>query len=209
MESITSQEYEFTADWFSDHIPVFDQLINHFKPRRLLEIGSFEGRSTCYFIEKCSDAHAIEICCIDTWEGGVEHNKNTMPDVKRRFDHNVRIAMKRAPNAVSVQTFRKPSVRALAEIIASDAAPFDFIYVDGSHRAPDVLADAVFSFELLRVGGLIVFDNYLWSMEPLGQQDPLNMPKPAIDAFINLFQRKVRVIDGPPIYQLYVEKLSP
>ena len=30
----------------------------------------------------------------------------------------------------------------------------------------------------------MIFDDYLWSMEPAGKQDPLNMPKPAIDSFI-------------------------
>ena len=37
----------------------------------------------------------------------------------------------------------------------------------------------------------------------------LNLPKAAIDSFINLFQRKLRVISGLPIYQLYIEKLFP
>jgi hypothetical protein len=34
------------------------------------------------------------------------------------------------------------------------------------------------------------------------------MPKAALDSFINLFQRKLRVISGLPINQLYIEKLS-
>ncbi len=45
-------------------------------------------------------------------------------------------------------------------------------------------------------------------MEPYGQQDSLNMPKPAIDAFINLFQRKLRVLPGIPLYQVAIEKLA-
>ena len=38
----------------------------------------------------------------------------------------------------------------------------DFIYVDGSHQAHDVLCDAILSFKLLRVGGIVCFDDYLW-----------------------------------------------
>jgi hypothetical protein len=34
------------------------------------------------------------------------------------------------------------------------------------------------------------------------------MPKPAIDAFINIYQRKMTVV-GAPLYQLYTRKISP
>ncbi len=102
---------------------------------------------------------------------------------------------------------KKKSVTALAEILSSNQPPFDLIYVDGSHQASDVLTDSIMAFQLLRVGGVMIFDDYLWSWDPEGKQDTLNMPKAAIDSFINLFQRKLRVISGLPIYQLYIEKL--
>jgi predicted O-methyltransferase YrrM len=85
---------------------------------------------------------------------------------------------------------------------------FDLIYIDGSHQAPDVLTDAVMSFQLLKVGGVMIFDDYLWSMDKPGFQDVLKMPKPAIDAFINIFQRKMSVFFGAPIGQLYTRKNS-
>lgn len=39
---------------------------------------------------------------------------------------------------------------------------FDFIYVDGLHLSQDVLYDALLSFDLLKVGGILIFDDYLW-----------------------------------------------
>jgi hypothetical protein len=53
----------------------------------------------------------------------------------------------------------------------------------------------------------MVFDDYLWSHEPAGSQDHFNMPKPAVDAFVNVFQRKLSAY-GAPLYQLYLRKLS-
>jgi predicted O-methyltransferase YrrM len=129
-------------------------------------------------------------------------------EVERRFDRNVAIAAKRAPCSVSVKKLKQPSLRALGGLFTSNETSFDFIYVDGSHQAADVLADSVLAFQLLRIGGVMIFDDYLWRMEPEGKQDMLNMPKPAIDAFINLFQRKLRVIQGLPNFQVYVEKLA-
>jgi len=201
-------EYEFAVDWFSYHIPIWEPLLARLKPARILEIGSFEGRSTCYLIETCSRTNHMEIYCVDTWEGGFEHDKTTMPEVERRFDHNVAVAKKRDSHGAVVKKVKKKSVTALAEILSSNEPPFDLIYVDGSHQASDVLTDSIMAFELLRVGGVMIFDDYLWRMEPEGKQDTLNMPKAAIDSFINLFQRKLRVINGLPINQLYIEKLS-
>ena len=52
----------------------------------------------------------------------------------------------------------------------------------------------------------MIFDDYIWSMEVMGKQDLLNMPKPAIDAFLNIFQRKMQIVRGAPVYQLYAAK---
>jgi len=38
---------------------------------------------------------------------------------------------------------------------------FDFIYIDGSHNGEDILSDAIESFKLLKVNGLIFFDDFL------------------------------------------------
>jgi hypothetical protein len=40
----------------------------------------------------------------------------------------------------------------------------------------------------------MIFDDYVWCMEPHGQEDALNMPKPAIDAFVNINARKLQVM---------------
>jgi hypothetical protein len=34
------------------------------------------------------------------------------------------------------------------------------------------------------------------------------MPKPAIDAFMNIYQRKMQIFSGLPISQLYAYKVS-
>src|SRR6185312_6234037 len=102
-------------------------------------------------------------------------------------------------------TSHSAMIRLLAD---GNGGRFDFVYIDGSHQAPDVLADAVLAFQLLKLGGVLVFDDYLWAMEPLGRQDFYNMPKPAIDAFVNVFQRKLRLVSAP-LYQLYAVKTAP
>ena len=208
--------YEFSRDWFSGNVPTWRQIINNNKPRKILEIGSFEGRSTVWMIEHCTAAAEgdIEIFCVDTWGGGIEHQKGgqietSMPDVERRFNSNITIAKDKTPHKAEIVKLRNFSNLALADLIAERKTEyFDLVYIDGSHQAPDVLTDAVMAFQVLKVGGLMIFDDYLWSMDKPGTQDVLKMPKPAIDAFMNIFQRKMNIFMGAPIGQLYTRKIG-
>lgn len=188
-------------------------MIPQVNPTRILEIGSYEGASACYLIDLLSKEKRVEIHCIDSWEGGLENKaggfvESDMSAVERRFLHNTGVSRARAAHAVDLVCHKGYSDRELAKLLAEGKQGyFDFIYVDGSHQAPDVLCDAVLSFRLLRAQGVIAFDDYLWS-EPLPYGvDPIRCPKPAIDAFTNLYCRKLRLLVAPPL-QLYVQKLS-
>lgn len=211
----TTASFDFTRDWFSVHVSIWDRIIAQEKPQRILEIGSFEGRSACYLIEKCAalEEGSPSITCVDTWEGSIEHRPGAgveaiMGDVERRFDHNTRLALAKAARPVALRKVKQNSRDALAGLIAAGALEsFDLIYIDGSHEAPDVLLDAALAFPLLRIGGTMIFDDYLWSMQRPGAQDILLMPKMAIDAFLNIYQRKMLVYPGLPMRQLYARKI--
>lgn len=204
--------YDFTAPWF-DNVAraVWDVLIPQIDPSGVLEIGSYEGASTCYLIESLAARHPLEIHCIDSWEGGLEHREGgsafaDMTLVEERFLMNTTLAMARAAHPVDLHRHKGRSDTELVRLLAAGGRDhFDFVYVDGSHEAPDVLCDAVLGFRLLRPGGVMVFDDYLWS-EPLpGGPDPIRCPKPAIDAFTTLYCRQVEIL-STPLYQLFVRK---
>jgi predicted O-methyltransferase YrrM len=202
------ESYVFSQDWFSNHIPTWDYVLERLRPRRLLEIGCYEGRATTFLIERCAEYGPLHMTCIDTWAGSIDLPQRRMAGVEDRFDRNIGLAIGRATAAVTFSKVKAPSAKALAGLLASDAERFDFIYVDGSHTAPDVLIDALLAFRLLRIGGIIVFDDYLWTMEPHICADVLNMPKPAIDVFAMIFTRKVRMLPGVPNSQCYLEKIA-
>jgi hypothetical protein len=82
----------------------------------------------------------------------------------------------------------------------------NFISVDGSHQAADVLADAVLAFRLLRGGGVMAFDDYLWAPVRRGSGNPLLTPKAAVDAFTTIHAQQMRIIPNLPLYQLYIQK---
>jgi hypothetical protein len=62
-------------------------------------------------------------------------------------------------------------------------------------------------FKLLAVGGVMAFDDYLWSENPGSGVDPIRCPKIAVDAFTTIFCRKLRIIQAP-IGQIYIQKLG-
>jgi len=202
--------YEFTNDWFNALTKgVWDQLLPQVDPRRFLEIGSYEGASACYLIDKVAPSHRIEVHCVDTWEGGVEHQQAaTMQAVEARFRRNMDAAILRYPGNVALVVHKGPSDVELSKLLAEGKQGyFDFVYVDGSHQAPDVLCDAVLGFKLLRVGGTMVFDDYLWAEDLPTGMDPLRCPKLAVDSFTNVNCRKIRILNGP-LYQLYLQKTA-
>ena len=193
-DSLEGAEIGFTNNWFEISAKqIWDNLIPQIKPTKILEIGSFEGASACYLIANCASKAPIEIHCIDTWEGGEEHKRMVvvMTDVERRFLKNTKIAKERVPHRVDLVTHKGLSIICLAKLVAeSFLGYFDLVYIDGSHLASDVLSDATLSFSLLRVGGTMIFDDYLWRGS---QNDPLHGPKLAIDSFLNIYFQKMRI----------------
>jgi len=207
-------QLEFTNNWFELTAKnVWDHLIPQISPRTILEVGSYEGASTCYLIETLAPRHAIEIHCIDSWEGGVEHRSggpsaSDMSAVQSRFSRNTGIAIAGVANSVTLVAHKGLSDAQLARLLCENRRSyFDFVYIDGSHEAPDVLCDAVLGFRLLKIGGVMAFDDYLWAENLPYGKDPIRCPKPAIDAFTNLYCRKLQVLQAP-LYQLYIRKLA-
>jgi predicted O-methyltransferase YrrM len=203
----TSADRAFPNSWSFGARAIWDQILGQLQPKRALEIGSFEGQSACYLIKEIGAQRAGEVHCIDTWIDTREYAHVKMAEVEKRFLKNTQEALQLTHHRVDLTIHKSQSDIALAQLLANGhGGYFDFIYIDGSHQAPDVLADAVLAFRLLRQGGVMAFDDYLWSEVLPGGPDLLRMPKSAIDAFINIHIRQLRVIMAP-LYQLYIEKL--
>lgn len=172
-------EYSFTQDWFSPNIPVWERVFNEFNPSSILEIGSYEGRSTVWMAETIHRAAGGRIDCIDTWED---------QEIAERFEDNTKIAKWKFPNV-----YIRPYVGKSSDVIPLKrcSEKYDMIYIDGSHKASDVLSDAVDSFHLCKHGGVIIFDDYYANLGG----NPLDYPKLAIDFFVNCFARELEVVD--------------
>jgi predicted O-methyltransferase YrrM len=203
--------YKYTNSWFQDNAKdVWDNFIPIHKPKKVLEIGSYEGASSCYLISKITEFVDLEIHCIDTWKGGFEHNlkksKIDMNAVRKRFKYNMKLAQVNTKKSVDIFIHIGKSEDQLPKLINKFGNNyFDFIYIDGSHIASDVLRDAILSFSLVKVGGHIVFDDYLWSKNQGLERKILDCPKVAIDSFVNIFSQHIEVLPLS-IRQIFIKK---
>jgi predicted O-methyltransferase YrrM len=165
-------------------------------------VGVFEGRSTCWLLENFCKTPESTIVALDTFQGGIEHKNMELGGLKKQFEEN--IATVGSPAKVEVR--QGLSLDQLCRLVAENTPQFDFISVDASHQAADVLGDAVLAFQLLKPGGVIAFDDYIWSPMRPGTENPLLLPKVAIDAFTTIYSQKLRILPNLPLYQLYIQK---
>ncbi len=115
------------------------------------------------------------LTCVDTWQGSDEHvGLAALESIEAKFDSNT------APYKDRLTKCKQPSLAFFAE---SPAVPrFDLIHVDGSHHADDVVVDAVQSYARLKVGGIMILDDFLWR----DYESRRDNPAAAINAFLRL-----------------------
>jgi len=176
------KKYQFTKDFFSSRIPVFKKLFEPYvgMPNvRLLEIGSLEGRSACWFLDNVITHHSSLLYCIDIFYDGKEYEK--------LFDKNILLTGK-AANVIKLKGWAQTLLKTL------ENNSFDAIYIDGGHDSKSVMYNMLLSWDLLKVGGILVMDDYLWKNKHFPGEE-IKTPKPAIDSFLNIFAGSYELLE--------------
>ncbi|RMH87250.1 MAG: class I SAM-dependent methyltransferase [Actinomyces sp.] len=119
---------------------------------RIVEIGSFRGRSTIVLATAAADG--VEVIAIDPHGGGDRGPQEIAPDpVRGDADHAAFVAnLERAGVAGRVRHVRSPSDRAHPHV----ADPLDLLYVDGAHRFGPARHDLAAWGDRVRPGGLML-----------------------------------------------------
>lgn len=189
---------QFTSDWTSEHYTVWRRVLSPLREQslRILEIGSWEGRSALFFLNFFPHA---TITCIDTFVGDPEHRQyrdwaRQLPGIEGRFDHNLASFRDRTEK---LKCLSQEGLHWLAE----QRRRYDVAYIDGSHAPDDVTADSVAVWPLIESGGVVIWDDYKLGVVhgnlPLDQR-----PQSAIDAFLS--KQNYRLLAKG--YQMIVEK---
>lgn len=182
-----SRQYCFTQDWMSGQVKYWRQYLAKFAGRpdiRMLEIGSFEGRSTIWFLENIVTHPTSRLVCVDPFFDPLQ---------EVRFDHNVSVS----GAASRVDKRRGRSEEVVPEL---ERGSYDLIYVDGCHDAPNVMLDAMLGWELLKQRGIMIFDDYKWEAHlPAGHR-----PRLAIDLFLGSHSGRYDIVHQD--YQVAISK---
>lgn len=146
----------YSTDWFDHNIPNWQAWLGPFagKPGlRALEIGSFEGRSTSWLFRHILTAPDSRADCLDLFE--VDPVYGNYHD---RFQSNTAAWKDR------IEQYHGTSYDSLKLL----RGPYDIVYVDGWHAAFGAMADGLMAWPMLNVGGVMIFDDYLWVPPKLG-----------------------------------------
>jgi len=187
------RDKEFTSDWSSGNFTLWRRVFSPLrsKPLRIIEIGSWEGRSAIFFANFFERA---TITCIDTFGGGSDHKAEQASRIEARFDRNLAAFSNR------VEKIKGQSRDALEGLVAQQRR-YDLAYIDGSHERDDVMADSLGVWSMLEPGGSIIWDDYRWGRN----MPPKHRPQPAIDEFLREREDEYRLLSKG--YQIIIERL--
>ncbi|KGF72513.1 hypothetical protein DO97_08175 [Neosynechococcus sphagnicola sy1] len=180
----SSHNYQFSQDWFTHNIVVWEAHLSAFANLanlNFLEIGSFEGMSACWFLDRILTHPSSTITCIDL-------------EFKEFFDLNIA----RTDQAHKV---RKLSGKSQEWLPTLEKNFFHLAYIDGCHLAQSVYQDALISWGLLKLGGMMIFDDYEWVED---RNNPERNPKLGVDRFLGQFVGQYQILHKA--YQLILKK---
>lgn len=189
---------QFTTDWFSINIPSWTKFLAalaHQPDIRGLEIGVFEGRSTCWLLENIFTHPTSSLDSVDTFEGSDEHaylGQSVLGSLFDRFKANT------AQWASRVHAHRMKSSDFLRS--KTDFETYDFIYVDGDHHSYACLEDMVLAWPFLKPNGIMIIDDYGG-----GHGHPFHeVPKHGVDAFLHAYTTRYDIMHLE--YQVILKK---
>ena len=186
--SADRSKFMFKWPWFEDVRPLWEELTVSLRGKKLqiLEIGCFEGCSTTWILDNLMAHPESHLTAIDTFEGSMEHESQDLVSLEDRFRLNV----SKCEHADRLRVMKASSEDALLTL-RHESARFDFIYIDASHVAVDVLHDAVLCWRMLNLYGKLVFDDFAWKMYV---EDCYN-PRIAIMSFVQCAAQEVETAD--------------
>ena len=195
MPSFTNYHQPYEAAW--RHLLFERARWTPDQPRTVVEVGSYEGSSAWWIMNNLLQSPESRLFCIDVWTG----------DDGEALFSSFKANLAELANANQVEVIRDWSQNALRDLIRRQVKA-DLLYIDGGHDAPTVLRDLVTGFDLVKVGGLVICDDYLWNDARWGGNRTLGRPKIALDAFTTIYADKLRMVSGMPNVQVYFQKIA-
>jgi len=182
----------------------FEEALRVANPKRILEVGTYAGVSLIEMLRAYPNAMGF---AIDTWTDYTEKDNTSMNltqnmeanGIETIFYENIQAAG--MTHRVLVQ--KGDSAEQLVQLFLQ-GEPFDFIYVDGSHKCLDCYVDMVLAWKLLAPGGVLAVDDVTYFVDKVLSGDVLSYPLKAKEHFMEKYKGEYEVISDH--YRLFLKK---
>ena len=199
---------------------IFKDILMTFKNERcnILEVGTFAGMSVIGMLKYLPNAFAYTI---DSWKNYSEKTRqNTDIDILKNIEElNVEQVfyqnIEKAGMKDRIKPFKGDSTDVLLQLVQESPITykdkngvshyiwgFDFIYVDASHKCLDCFADCIISWKLLKKGGIMGIDDYMYN---IGFNDMLEIPFEGVNRFLQKIEGQYEIINKG--YRIFIRKL--
>ena len=172
----------------------------------ILEIGTFAGTSVIGMLQYLPNANATTI---DPWvsyvekECATEINTSSLEkilemNIEETFYKNIL----KAGFKEKVTAIKGDSAFVLIDLIKQNKR-YDFIYVDGSHKAIDCYSDCLLSWQLLNDNGIMAIDDYLYK---ISLTDEFENVQKGVDHFLEKIKGQYIILEKG--YRIFIKKLN-
>lgn len=188
-----NNDFFFTSAWGDDQRPKWRKNLEHLIGQSGvtgLEVGMYEGRSCLWWLENILTGENSRLFGVDINEEPFEANRSKFAE--------------KYPNFI-------PVIGNSYDVLCSrlvQRETFDFIYIDGAKEGAANLESMVISWPRLKVGGVMIIDDYgwRWTSNSKLKEAPVHYPKMGIDAFLKLYDDQYQVIEKG--FQVTLQKTS-
>jgi hypothetical protein len=181
-------------NWFEGQRYNFEEHLQEFKGQpnlRFLQLGAYTGDASVWLCDNILTGKNSFLRDIDTWKGSNEREHESI-----NFNEVFSVYSSKIQAKPSV-----PYIMTTKEFFTNvPLGKYDFIYIDADHTADAVASDAEYSWELLKRGGILAFDDYMWGQD----MKPELTPRPAIDNFLEFHEGEYTILTKN--YQVWIKK---
>jgi len=131
--------------------------------RRIVEIGIYEGASSCFWSDFYMSHPESRLISIDPFTGSDEHHAKpeNYPELAQ-IELTARGNIAKSDNAAKIEIVKGCSWDVFPELNRrfGGEAWIDVLYIDGAHDSTSVARDTTLYVPMVKEGGIVIFDDY-------------------------------------------------
>jgi predicted O-methyltransferase YrrM len=185
----------------------FEGVIQHFLAtnitssiKQILEVGTFAGTSLIEIVKRIPNSFGTGI---DRWANYNEDNIDILLNIeKNKIEQIFYQNIVNSGMTDRIKDIKGDSSDVLLDLYKQGQI-YDFIYVDGSHKCLDVFLDLMLSWKILKKGGILAIDDYMYHYDRV-KLEPYEYPLEGVNHFLNKYKNEFTVLDKG--YRVFLQK---